>query len=260
MNTEVTGLLRTYSTSRRQFLRASAIAGGLTALGTMAPSTVAGMALGRAAAAEGGDLGVLNYALTLEHLEATLYDTLVGSGLLDGQALRYAKVYGAHEAAHVDLLTKAITAAGGDPVEAEEEYNFPKFSSEAEVLDALVTVEDLGASAYLGAAPLIESDEYLTVAVQIHTVEAYHATGFRFLAGQDPVPFDFAEPSTMAEVLKAVDPFFVSMPSTGGGGTATAGSGAGTAAGVAGLGVAAAAGYGLVRRLRTPVAAERVND
>lgn len=171
----------------------------------------------------GGDLDILNYALTLEHFENVLYRTVIASGLLTGKALDYAKAYGAHESAHVSALTDTITKLGGTPVKEQAAYNLPMVKTEAEVISLLATVEDVGASAYLGAAPLVQSADLLTVAVQIHTVEAEHATVWRFLAGQDPVPFSFATPRTSAEVLKIVTPFLTptpvpaTMPNTGAG-------------------------------------------
>lgn len=253
MNSEVAKYLHRYSTSRRQFLRASAIAGGLTAASHFTPAAVAGLALGRAAAQEGGDLGVLNYALTLEHLESNLYATLIDSGLLSGDALAAAEQYGSEEAQHVDLLTEAISGAGGTPVE-EAEYAFPELEDQEAVLETLVVVEDLGASAYLGAAPLIESGDILTTAVQIHTVEAYHATGVRSLAGQNTVPFAFAEGASMADVIEAVTPFFADgmpgMPPSGAGGMSRRGNNASTSFGIAGLGAAALGSAVLLRNRR----------
>jgi hypothetical protein len=241
MNNETTKLIRTFAMSRRHFLKATAIAGSMTAASTLAPSTIAGLALGRAAAQEGGDLGVLNYALTLEHLENVLYRTLIGSGLLSGQALDFARTFGDHESAHVRDLTAAIEEAGGTPVQEQSKYTFPTLSSQEEVIATLADVEDLGAAAYLGAAPMIESDEYLTFAVQIHTVEAEHATGFRFLAGRNPVPFAFAEGMSMEEVLKVVGPILgMGMPDTGAGDNLKF-------VGIAGGLAAAAAGVALAR-------------
>lgn len=251
MNPEVTDLLRAFTTSRRQFVRASAIAGGLMAAGGLMPSAVAGLAIGQASAEEGGDLGVLNYALTLEHFEDRLYRDLIASGLLTGQAMAYAKTFGDHEHTHVVALTDTIKKLGGTPVKEQQSYNWPKLTSESQVIDLLVTVEDVGASAYLGAAPLVKNDDLLTVAVEIHTVEAYHATGWRLKAkgnSEYAVPFAFAEGRSKAQVLKIVTPFLVGMPSTGEGGGANGGNGLRTAVGVAGVGVAAAAGLGMARK------------
>ena len=172
-------------------------------------------------AQQGGDLDILNYALTLEHFENVMYRTVIASGLLTGKALDYAKAYGAHESAHVTALTDTITKLGGTPVKEQSAYNLPMLKTEAEVIKLIATVEDVGASAYLGAAPMVQNADLLTVAVQIHTVEAEHATVWRFLSGQDPVPFSFATPRTAAEVLKIVTPFLTPvpamMPNTGAG-------------------------------------------
>lgn len=253
---EVTRHLQTFASSRRQFLRASAIAGGLTALGSMTPAAIAGFSLGRAAAEEMTDLDVLNYALTLEHFEARLYREVIDSGILSGQAQTYAEVYGGHEAAHVEAVAGTISKLGGTPVQEQESYKFPELTSQMQTLEVLSTVEDVGASAYLGAAPLIKDPNILTVAVQIHTNEAWHATGLRLLVGKEKgeaatvnsVPFAFAEPRSVEEVIEIVAGFGVmpGMPSTGAGG-ASGSNNSLNLFGVAGLGAAAAAGLGYAR-------------
>lgn len=267
-NKQINSQLQMFASSRRHFLRASAIAGSLAAVTTFAPTTISGIALAEAAAQEGGDLGILNYALTLEHLENALYAALLKSGLLTGQALAYAKSFGAHENTHVEALTKTIKDLGGTPVAAQAAYNFPVLKTEAEVIKTLAMVEDLGASAYLGAAPLIQSPDLLTVAVQIHSNEAQHATAFRYLAGQDPVPEAFAKGMSMADVVKAVTPF-LTVPA--GGGTTPPPAGGGTPStmpntsgesdtlkilGVAGGIAAAAAGLALARKQQAEPTAE----
>lgn len=219
---EVAGLLRMLAASPDQLRRATPVARNLAATTTLPPSTIAGIALAESAAQAGGDLDILNYALTLEHFENALYRGLLSTGLLTGQAKSFAQTFGAHENDHVNALTQTITKLGGTPVKEQAAYNWPKLTSQAQVIALLANVEDVGASAYLGAAPLVQSPDLLTVAVQIHTVEAEHATGFRYLAGQDPVPFAFAPPRTKQEVLNIVTPFLQApsgmaqqMPNTG---------------------------------------------
>ena len=189
--------------------------------------SAAGSALTTSLMQQGGDLAILNYALTLEHFEDVMYRTVIASGLLTGKALDYAKAYGAHESAHVTALTDTITKLGGTPVKEQASYNLPALKTEADVIKLIATVEDVGASAYLGAAPLVQNADLLTVAVQIHTVEAEHATAWRVLAGQNPVSDAFATPRTSDEVLKIVTPFLTpaasapaaptTMPNTGDG-------------------------------------------
>lgn len=181
-------------------------------------------------------LSVLSYALTLEHLEDALYQGIVASGLLSGQALEYAKEYGYHEHQHVLVLTDIIQKAGGKPVAAQKSYNWPSFKSEAEVVTFLRTVEDVGASAYLGQVGNLKGSPYLTAAVQIHTVEAYHATAWRLeelKIGIVNKPYNYAVPFAFAteedggmrtkeEVLKIVTPLLSpsGRPPTGAGGLA----------------------------------------
>ena len=193
MDTELKDLLRLGASSRRHLVQATAIAGGLVGAG-MLPSTVAGISLVQAAAMDGGDLGILNYALTLEHLEDALYRTLLKSKLLTERSLLYATAFAAHEHQHVLTLTATITKLGGTPVAEQPSYKFPMLTTAAQVVTTLAQVEDLGASAYLGAAPLLQNPLLLAAAVEIHTVEAQHATAWRFLAGMDPLPFAFAPP------------------------------------------------------------------
>ncbi len=260
MQQEVQKLLRTHATSRRQFVRASAIAGGLMAAGQFLPSTVAGLALGRAAAQD-GDAGVLNFALTLEHFEAKLYEFVISSGLVTNpMAMQAVELYGEQEKLHVQFLTAALTDAGATPVKAQASYKFPSLDSQQAVLETLAAVEDVGASAYLGAAPMIKNDTFLEAAIRIHSVEAYHASGIRFLAfgaakvfpdfgAAGPQGDAFADPRTVAEVTSIVADFGVmpGMPSTGSGGTAENMGKVEKLIGVAGVGAAAAAGVGLVK-------------
>src|SRR5690242_16918554 len=138
---EVATYLRMFATSRRHLAQASTIAHGLQTTTTMAPSNIAGIALAEAAAQSGGDLGILNFALTLEHFENALYRGLIQTGLLTGKALSFAQSFGAHESAHVDALTKTISQLGGTPVQEQKAYNWPKLKSEAEVIATLAKVE-----------------------------------------------------------------------------------------------------------------------
>ena len=190
------------TTSRRQLVKTGALALGAAAAATLL--TDAGISH---AARPGSDLDILNYALTLEHIEDAMYKTLLGSGLLYGKALAYATTFGAQEHTHVVALTATIKQLGGTPVAAQAKYNFPMLASLGAIVGLLVTVEDLGASAYLGAAPMIQDGKLLSTAVAIHSIEAQHATAWRNLAGMDIVPFAFATGTPMAKVVTAVTPF-----------------------------------------------------
>jgi len=90
---------------------------------------------------------------------------------------------------------------------AKVEGKFP-ITTAAATADLAYTVENLGASAYLGQAPLIQSKTVLAAALAIHTVEARHASTIGTLVKKSVTPDGgFAKPADMSEVLAAVKPF-----------------------------------------------------
>ncbi len=170
------------------------------------------------------DIDVLNYALTLEHFEAALYKVLIGANLLTGVEAQYLTTFGAQEQTHVDTLTGVISKLGGTPVAAPASYNFAAagpITNRDQLVAVLATVEDVGASAYLGAAGFLQNKDLLTAALTIHAVEGEHASIWRDLAGMVVAPDAVAKGRTPDEVLAIVTPFLKaptsgSAPSTGG--------------------------------------------
>jgi rubrerythrin len=156
-----------------------------------------------------GDLGILNYALTLEYLEASFYKQAAKSGKLKGDVLALAKVFGDHEAQHVAAITATVKKLGGTPAKKPTAV-FPLDSQKA-ILDLAATVENLGASAYLGQAGNIKNKDVLAAALSIHTVEARHAAALNAAVGKPITPDGaFAKPSDASKVLAAVKPFIQS--------------------------------------------------
>ncbi len=158
------------------------------------------------------DIEVLNYALTLEHLEYAFYrdglgglsfgtDTF-GQSIADNlEAVRD------HEGAHVATLTEVITGLGGTPV-AEATYDFgDAYGSVGAFLATAAALENTGVSAYDGAAQYIANPDLLTAAGSIVAVEARHAAYLNHLLGQIPFPMAFEETLTPAEVLEIAGPF-----------------------------------------------------
>lgn len=157
------------------------------------------------------DLEVLNYALTLEHLENTFYAEVNAGGKLQGDAAKYLAVIGAHERAHVDALTAAISKAGGTPVQPLGKYNFGAvgdMNSQAGILAIANILEPTGVKAYDGAAREIMDKAILGVAGQIVQVEARHAAIVRVLIdpNANPVPKAFEEMATPQQILDAIKP------------------------------------------------------
>ncbi|MGI8856597.1 MAG: ferritin-like domain-containing protein, partial [Thermomicrobiales bacterium] len=193
---------------------------------------------------------ILNYALTLEHLEAAAYKAINGAGVLTGRAATYFQSFGQHETDHVAAITATIKQLGGTPV-SPANYNFSSVPKDAAGIVAFFqTVESVGASAYLGAAGSIKNFDVLEAALSIHAVEAEHASALADLSapGTDLfAPEAFATPRTPAQVMQIVAPFFTgagpaTAPATGGTGNTNSGSGTGTTSGTQGGSSATATG------------------
>ena len=166
------------------------------------------------------DLEILNYALTLEYLEADFYAKTIASGLVkDAKVASIAKKFGSTEQEHVDALIATIKKLGGKPVAAPKSNFQPTFDKGlTATLNAAADVENLGAAAYLGQAGNIKNKEVLAAALAIHTVEARHAAALNTLVGRGfgdgkgglsgALPDGaFGKPMDMASVLAAVKPF-----------------------------------------------------
>jgi hypothetical protein len=153
----------------------------------------------------GGDLAIVNYALTLEYLEDQFYDKVVASGLFKGSILSTLKTFGQEEHQHV-LALKSVAMKLGTPA-PKPTGKFP-INSASQVAKLAATVENLGAAAYLGQAAAIQSPDVLAAALSIHTIEARHAATLNLVLNMTPTPEGaFAGPATMAQVLAKVKPF-----------------------------------------------------
>lgn len=157
------------------------------------------------------DLEVLNYALTLEHLEAAFYEQINAAGVLTGDAASYFATIGEHETAHVSALTTAISGAGGTPVAARASYDFDALgdlSMASGILAAAEVLESTGVAAYNGAGTEISDKSILSTAGAIVQTEANHVAIVRVLIDPDanPVPTAFPEAMAPQDVLDAVTP------------------------------------------------------
>jgi hypothetical protein len=159
---------------------------------------------------------VLNYALTLEHLESAFYrDGLAAIGEEGITSWGFQQsvwdnlvAIGEHEAEHVTTLTAVITQLGGEPV-AEAMYDFG-YEDAVGFLQVAQALEDTGVAAYQGAAQyLIDEDDLLTAALTIHGVEARHAAYLALVNGGVPFPESFNPTLTPDEVLEIATPFIV---------------------------------------------------
>jgi len=159
---------------------------------------------------------ILNFALTLEHVEDVFYRTgLAQDGLIPHEFRTVFQHIGLHEAQHVALLQGVLgNAAVGRPeldLTAGGQYG-DATSNFQTYLTLSQTFEDLGVAAYKGqAGNLAGGGDLLQTALQIHSVEARHAAEVRRIGGRSPWDGAFDEPMSREEVLEAAGPFIVSM-------------------------------------------------
>ncbi|KAF2664117.1 hypothetical protein BT63DRAFT_101222 [Microthyrium microscopicum] len=167
-----------------------------------------------------GDADILNYALTLEHLEDTFYrqglanftESDFNDAGYDSHFYKNLMEVAYDEKTHVSFLTSALQAAGAAAV-AECTYAFGVDSVETFIATASV-LEGVGITAYLGAAAHIANPAYLTAAASILTVESRHNAYLRDALNKSPFPQAFDVPLDYDEVYSLAAPFIVSCPSS----------------------------------------------
>ena len=166
------------------------------------------------------DADILQYALTLEHLENTFYKGAISSMSEDefmkaGFSAAYydnLKYISHDEEQHVELLTSALMAAGAKPVAACT-YDFPYTDPKSFVSLASV-LEGVGTSAYLGGAGLITSKAYLGVAGSILVTESLHTSVQRFNLGEVAPANPYGTALGLNPVYTLAAAFIKSCPST----------------------------------------------
>jgi hypothetical protein len=192
-------LERATGDSRADFLRKTLIGSAALVAALTLPE--------RADAASANDVDILNYALTLEYLQAAFYTETERAGAVRGKAKQAARVVGAVERAHVKAFRKAL----GSAAVKRPSFDFRGVTeSQTPFLKTAVAFEDLAVAAYKGQAPLIQNTGYLVAALGIHSVEARHAAWIRRLAGIVPAADAFDDPRSKTSTLGIVaDTHFV---------------------------------------------------
>lgn len=166
------------------------------------------------------DTDILQYALTLEHLENAFYKKALTDmpeqmwldANFTSSFYNQLKFIAYDEEAHVVYLQAGLTAAGAVPVEACE-YKFP-FTDPKSFVALASVIEGVGVSAYLGAAADITSKDYLTAAASILVTEALHQSAERNANGEIPMANPLATPLGLNAVYSIASSFITSCPST----------------------------------------------
>jgi rubrerythrin len=179
--------------SRAGFLSGALLGSGALLAAFAAPAS--------ATAAKTRDVSILNFALTLEELQAAFYTEVERNKVLHGALKQQADTVGATERAHV----RAFRSALGRAAIKRPHFDFGGATEGADAFrKTAVAFEDLAVAAYKGQAPRITSRAYLASALAIHSVEARHAAWIRRLANASPVQGAFDEPLSGRKVAAIV--------------------------------------------------------
>ena len=157
------------------------------------------------------DIGILNFALLLEELEAAFYVLALDSGkITDPQEYDYIKAIGTHEATHVtflrQVLDKNVTFRTKDLKFYQSGLN-AVLKDRDTILNTAVSLEDTGVHAYNGAGTSIKNPTYLIAAGSIVSIEARHAAGVRSLLKRPTTELDSERAVSDADLVPELNPF-----------------------------------------------------
>lgn len=200
------------SPSRRTLLK-----WGLVSLGTAMLTGVPKALLAQSSSSakrltfNANDVGILNFALLLEELEAAFYPAVIKSGkITNAKELDYLRALGNHEAEHVKFLR---TVLGSNALFQTRDLSLnlqglnALLTDRAKILNTAVALEDLGVHAYNGAGPSLTNPTYLLAAGSIVSVEARHAAGVRALLGRSTTETDSERLIKDADLQASLNPF-----------------------------------------------------
>lgn len=183
------------------------------------------------------DADVLNYALTLEFLEANFYTSALGGpgttgvparrgrfsrgritgarkfngfgGRIRRTAYRNLRDIRDHEVEHVDFLRGALGASAVGPCRFDFSSALRNVGS---FLETAQVLENTGVMAYDGAIRYVDTGDNLQAGAEIATVEARHASYLNLINGDSPFPSAFDQGKKPSEIFAAAKPFIVSCP------------------------------------------------
>lgn len=213
---------------RKAGLGGAAVVGGGVLLGASAGTARAGHDNPTAIT----DVDILNFALTLEYLEASFYVQALGSGSqtlppgvpasagkfkrgaitgakqfagfggrIRNTSYGYLSAIRDHEVTHVAFLQGALGGAAAPACI----FDFSKgLTNVGTFLATARTLENTGVMAYDGAIRYVDAGDNLQAGAQIATVEARHAAYLNLITRHSPFPSAFDAGKKPSEIVTAV--------------------------------------------------------
>ncbi|MDZ8258703.1 ferritin-like domain-containing protein [Nostoc sp. ChiQUE01b] len=199
------------SASRRAFLKWGLCSFGAAALTTLPKKLTAHpISSFKTITFGANDIGILNFALLLEELEAAFYLLVLRSGkITDPKEFDYLKSIGSHEASHVTFLRQVL---GANATFKTKDLSFNWVGLNAilkdrdTILNTAVALEDTGVHAYNGAGTSLKNPTYLLAAGSIVSVEARHAGGVRALLKRPTTELDVERAVSDANLVPNLNP------------------------------------------------------
>jgi hypothetical protein len=174
--------------TRRDFLKVLGIGGAIVMLPSVFAAcgdkdTTTGIIGGSAATLNlTTDIGILNYAYTLEQLEAAFYTAVVGASAFVSFTAEQQEVMNDlrnHEVIHREFFKAALGSNAIGTLNLNATTVASLLTSTSVILKNAEMFEDLGVAAYNGAGKYLANPDYLTLAGKIVSVEARHAAAIR---------------------------------------------------------------------------------
>ena len=156
------------------------------------------------AAARLSDVGILNFGLRFERLQATFYTQAEELGTIrrmTAEKQRWARTLGAHERAHVRIFKKVLGPKAGP----RPSFDFGEDNeTDAAFTSTAVAMEDLTVALLTGIVPQVQDRALTAALLGLVTVEARHAAWARNIIGSSPAPAAFDKPRSLDSVRGAV--------------------------------------------------------
>jgi hypothetical protein len=195
---------------RAGFFRSAALGSAALLAGLATPDTAI------AARGKKQDTRILNFGLVFEYMQAGFYtqaDQLGTVAAMGQPREKWARVLGAHERAHVQILKRVL----GSSAVKKPFFNYRGVTEDADAFTrTAVAMEDLTVALLAGQTPRMSSEALVAALFSLLTVEARHAAWARHIVRSKPVLAAFDQPKTLDQVSRVIRStrFIASRPAT----------------------------------------------